>query len=215
MNLPVLVIFLAVALAHFVICLTGWRGGYLATKPLLVPLLLCFYLLSASHISLLAVLALLCGLVGDVALLFPRKPKGANRPAPPFLVGLGAFLLGHLFYIVLFFCQMPTWPPVAVLLLALCAGGLLLVALRTLYPRMGVLAGPAMAYTVVLLTMAFVATLSALTIPAPIRLPGALLFLLSDYILGRSIFFQKEKYTDFWVMLTYLSAQFLLILSLI
>lgn len=215
MNLPMLLIFLAVALLHFITCFIGWRKGYLFTKPLLVPLLLCFYLLSADNISPLVVLALLCGFVGDVALELPFKPKDPTAPSPPLLIGLSAFLLGHIFYIILFVGQVAAYPVVETLLLALCIVGLALLVLRSLLPHVGKLLLPGTAYLAALVVMAFFACLSGLTIPIFPRIPGALLFLLSDYILARSILFQKGRYTDLIVMLTYLCAQFFLVCSLL
>ena len=215
MNLPMLLILLAAALAHFAACLADWRKGYLATKPLLVPLLLCFYLLSARSIEPLVVLALACGFAGDVVLELPQKSVEPGKPALPLLLGLGAFFLGHVFYIALFLQQISSWPMAEILLLATTAAVLFLVVLRSLWPHMGEMKVPCIAYMLVLLAMGFFAVLSALTVPAPARLPGGLLFLLSDLILARSIFIQKKRYSSFFVMLTYLGAQFLLVLSLL
>lgn len=215
MNLPVLLLFLAASLVHFLFCFLGSRKGYLWTKPLLVPLLLCFYILSADAVSPLVVLALVCGFVGDVVLELPYKSKDPAAPSPPLLIGLTAFLLGHIFYIILFAGQVTAYPVVETFLLALCAAGLSLLVLRSLFPHMGKLLLPGTAYLAVLVVMAFFACLSGLTIPIFPRIPGALLFLLSDYILARSILFEKGRYTDLMVMLTYLCAQFSLVCSLL
>lgn len=215
MNVPMLVLFLSVALAHFTTCFFGWRKGYLFTKPLLVPLLLCLYLLSANRVSPLVVLALLCGFVGDVVLELPHKAKDPTRPNPPLLIGLSAFLLGHVFYIALFAGQMTAYPVVETLLLAVCAATLFLLVLRSLLSRMGNMLLPGVAYLAVLMVMVFFAALSGLTLPTPPRILGALLFLLSDYILARSILVQKGRYTDLIVMFTYLCAQFSLVCSVL
>ncbi len=74
--------------------------------------------------AVLMLLGLFCGLAGDIALayqeVFPRRKEKY------FLVGLSAFLLGHLFYISAFACQPQAgalWLGLAVLLFLalLCA----------------------------------------------------------------------------------------------
>lgn len=211
MHLISLYLFLLLALIHLCACALGREKLRVDTKPLLMPLLLGFYLLTAPGPHVLAVLALLCGFVGDVALVAPKRAAGSGRADPWLLIGLGAFLAGHICYSILFAQELhaPRWAWIAVP----CAGLLLfLVIFLSLRPHMGALMLPGGAYLLALMTMACLACLSAFS--APCRAPGALLFLLSDYILARSILLGKRRFTDFWVMLTYLAAQTLLVLSL-
>lgn len=215
MNLPMLLLFLGASLIHFFFCFIGSRKGYLWTKPFLVPLLLGVYLLSARHISPLAVGALICGFVGDVVLELPYKSKDPTKPNPPMLIGLGAFLLGHVFYIILFAGQVAAYPMLETFLLALAAAGLFLLVLRSFFSHMGAMLLPGTTYLAVLMVMVFFAALSGLTVPIFPRIPGALLFLLSDYILARGILVEKGRYNDLMVMLTYLCAQFSLVCSLL
>lgn len=211
MNLPALSAFLALSLLHLVFCLNGWKAGRLFTKPLLVPALLCAYLLSAVPPHALVVLALLCGFVGDVALELPGADALGAKPSPAMLAGLGAFFMGHVFYIVLFLGQLERVSPLRAALPAAMAVGVFFLVFRSLYPKMGAMLLPGTAYLLVLLVMACAAALSG----APGRVLGGALFVVSDVILARSILLGRKKYSSFVVMLTYLAAQLLLVESLL
>lgn len=216
MDLPLLTAFVLAALVHLCACLAGYETLKRVTKPLLLPLLLAFYLLSAGTTHWLMIPALLFGFLGDVALELPR-PAGENGGSSPFLLaGLGAFLLGHLFYIAVFLRGMATPPPLWTAAAAVCFTlALFLVIFRSLRPHMGGLMLPGTAYLLVLLAMACTAAVSGLTAGAPVRILGGVLFVASDYILARSILLGKARYTDFFVMLTYIAAQSALTASLL
>lgn len=64
------------------------------TKPLLIPLLFGYYVLSASEVMFLVALALAFGWLGDVLLLGKKEIW--------FIAGLAAFLTGHIMYILVF-----------------------------------------------------------------------------------------------------------------
>ena len=99
------------------------------------------------------------------------------------------------------------------LLAALCL--LFIKIFLELRPHMGALMPTGTAYLVVLLTMAFFAGMSGVAGGAPLRGMGGLFFILSDYILARSILLGERRYTHLAVMSTYLTAQTLLVLSLL
>jgi uncharacterized membrane protein YhhN len=86
------------------------------------------------------------GVIGDVALL------GDGKRA--FLVGLGAFLLGHIAYVVAFALIDPPvyWPYNAGLLAALPIV-VALFALYKLWPQLGSMRVPVIAYVIVIVTM--------------------------------------------------------------
>ena len=83
-----------------VYCADAWGKGRLSRylKPLLMPALLLAYALSAARMDALIVLGLMLGFVGDCALMLPNERYGGK----PLLIGLGAFMLGHLMYIAHF-----------------------------------------------------------------------------------------------------------------
>ena len=66
------------------------------TKPLLIPLLLVFYVVQNPNISWWLVAALIGGFLGDVFLMIPDP----NKTQKWFRFGLISFLFGHIFYIV-------------------------------------------------------------------------------------------------------------------
>ncbi|MFX1389821.1 MAG: lysoplasmalogenase [Promethearchaeota archaeon] len=73
-----------------------------ATKPLLMPLLILFYIFgviegaSIARVDWLIVVALIGGCAGDIFLMLKDQEKW-------FLFGMGAFLINQLFYIISFF----------------------------------------------------------------------------------------------------------------
>ena len=70
-------------------------------KPILIPILVGYFLSQTGTISAnlkkWIIAALLFSLAGDVSLMFQEKNSLF------FLLGLSAFLLAHIFYIILFF----------------------------------------------------------------------------------------------------------------
>ena len=207
---------LLACLLHLAARFAGWKLVHLTTKPLLMPLLLVCYLLWAETASPAVVCALAFGFLGDVAMMVPQPESPGAKPTPALLAGLGAFFLGHVGYLAAFLLTAAAWPPLWVSGLAL-AGSLVLFALvfLSLRPHMGVMLLPGTAYLVILTTMVLAAAVTGIAERSPQRVLGGLLFLLSDYILARSILLGEKRYTHFWVMLTYLSAQVLLVLSLL
>lgn len=126
---------------------------------------------------LLLVVALALSALGDAALAQDKRRL--------FFAGLASFLLAHIAYLVLFlragagmeaFTAAP-WLVVIVLAVIAFAGGMLML----LWHRADAgLRLPIAAYTVALLAMVF----SALTVPSPLLIVGALLFMASDALLA-------------------------------
>ena len=216
MNIPLLILFLALTLLHLAACAGGRQKARLATKPLLLPALAAFYWCSlpvgAAAPAVLA--ALLFGLLGDVLLMIPRPAAPQGKVDGLLLGGMGAFLLGHVCYIAAFLdggaWGRAAWACAAAG--AACLAALILI-LRALWAHMGPMRLPGTVYLLALVSMAFCALASGLALPLPWRLAGGPLFVISDYILARSILLGPKRYTDFWVMLTYAAAQLCLVLS--
>ena len=217
MCLPLLTAFFLAALVHLCACLAGYLRLRRITKLLLMPLLLANYLCAAPSPSWAAAGALLCCFAGDAALAVPgAEEHGADTPSPLLFAGLGAFLLGHLLYAAAFLLDAPAWPPTRFVLQGIfCAAVLFALIFRSLRPHMGAMRLPGTLYLLVLLAMACIAAVTGLGAGAPGRILGGGLFVVSDYILARSILLGEGRRTHFFVMLTYLSAQTLLIFSLV
>lgn len=149
-------------------------------------------------------------LAGDVALI----PKSRTW----FLVGLVAFLLGHIAYILAFSVWGPglwppvTWPNLGVTALILAAGG---GVLAWLWPHLGRMRAPVAVYVVVISLMAWKAwTVSGLPGTARFLVPaGATLFYVSDIAVAQYNFIEKKFFTRAWGLSLYYSGQFLLAFS--
>jgi uncharacterized membrane protein YhhN len=150
--------------------------------------------------------ALLFSLVGDVALLGDTMRR--------FLLGVGAFLLGHLAYVASFVAlglAAPAWAWIAVPVL-----GAATYATRRVVPSAyaqsgAVLAGAVAAYTAVLAGMLVGACLTG----EPLVAAGATLFVVSDGALAVVRFDRPRNGSHLVVMVTYHAAQALLTIGVL
>ena len=177
-------------------------------KPILIPLLILFVLVQRPQQFLpLIVGALVFSTLGDVFLLSDAKLF--------FMLGLGSFFIAHILYCWIFSAalrrefafKVNLWPLSIILTY-------LIVFLGYLWASLGELLIPVVAYAFIISTMLFLAWtwhLSAQKKSTFIILMGALLFVVSDSLLAISLFKSSFYMDHFWVMLTYLAAQFLLI----
>jgi uncharacterized membrane protein YhhN len=155
---------------------------------------------------------LVLGAIGDVALLRPGKRA--------FLAGLGAFLLGHLAYVIgIAQLESPVrWFADAGWLAALpIAGGL--VVLAVLWRRLGALRLPVIAYVgaIVAMVIAAVAAYRAGVLPSPQRewlAMGAVLFFVSDLAVARDRFVGRAFANKLWGLPAYYAAQILIAWSI-
>ena len=152
------------------------------------------------------VVALVFGLAGDVFLMLPDE-----RTFFPF--GLGAFLVGHVFYVIGFL----VWgvEPAGLAVGAVVA----LAAMATIGRRIvrGVAASEPVLRAPV---MAYMAVISAMVVAAfgstePLAVVGALVFYASDSIIGWTKFVRDEPWGPVAIMATYHVGQALLVLSLV
>lgn len=147
-------------------------------------------------------LALLFSLAGDVCLML----------AGGLLPGLLAFLAAHLAYVAAFHTMAPahTWPTV----LAVPAVVTSAVATRWLWPHLGRMRAPVLAYVTVMTVMVWAAAGVVDAEVAPARtLVGALLFYASDLAVARQRFVQKAFANRAWGLPAYYLGQLLLALS--
>jgi uncharacterized membrane protein YhhN len=145
---------------------------------------------------------------GDVALMFPERPKA-------FLVGLVLFLLAHIAYTVVFTTlgRFSPWDVLSALLLLAAGVGFY----RLIRAGLGPLKGPVIGYMLVISVMVHraVSTLASplfTTGAAAMIAAGALLFYLSDVILAANRFWRPWKYHH-WSLALYYSGQLLLALA--
>src|SRR5436190_10207063 len=184
------------------------------TKPILMPLLIVFFIFQtkgiASSLKKWVVLALLFSWGGDVLLMF--ESMNGNF----FIFGLVAFLIAHIFYILFYenvirkegLSKNYWWfLPVIIYYIAL---------IYILSPNLGDMKMPVRIYGIVISYM-LIQALQTGTIKnrdaAIFLIAGAVLFITSDSILAINKFYESFEYAGMAIMLTYVIAQLLITLG--
>ncbi|MEV6248474.1 lysoplasmalogenase [Streptomyces sp. NPDC051742] len=186
-----LVAFAVAAAVDLISLLAGAELGHQLAKPLLMPLLAAHAVTRGAPKPLTA--ALLFGWGGDVFLLSDADWA--------FLVGMGSFAAGHVCYLVLFGRRRASVP------LGIAYTAALVGTVALLWPDLPAdLRIPVAGYSLLLTAMAYRA--SSLGLLAGL---GGALFLLSDTLIATGVAaWPQLPAPDFWVMLTYIAAQYLL-----
>lgn len=209
-------IYIAFSILYLIVLFTGHENLDLYLKPALVPLLgfgVYFHRKFPSKNILLS--ALLFSWIGDVILLF------ADIAEIYFILGLLAFLIAHLSYCVLFNKQIIGEIQINKILFAV---GSLLIAfyltamILVLIPSLGELKIPVIIYAAVISTMLLFAFNGYLIWKKPGALYiflGAVAFVVSDSILAFDKFYAPIQKSSFFIMLTYLVAQYLIVVGII
>lgn len=183
---------------------------HLASKPLLLAALFGYFYVASNGFSpwrILVLVSLVFSWAGDVFLMFDGF----------FIAGLIAFLVAHMLYILVYlktganFEFTRKWP-----LTLLVAYGIAL--LSFLFGYLGDLLIPVLVYALVLLGMGIFAfqrkgqTSSKSYLYLTI---GAVLFVASDSILAINQFAVQVPFASFFIMTTYIGAQFLIVRGLL
>ena len=180
-------------------------------KPLLVPvLLLSFYASVKQKGNYKIIGALVFSTMGDILLIFEGRPF--------FILGLLSFLLAHVLYVLIFRSRLG-----AIKLdfyTVVCS--LVIIAyyfffMKFLWPHLGAMRIPVLAYAFVISGMLWMA-LQLLRSTSSFRwhiVLGALFFVVSDSLLSIQLFYSSFELAHFYVMLTYLLAQFLLVYGIL
>ncbi|MCX4694075.1 lysoplasmalogenase [Streptomyces sp. NBC_01408] len=171
--------------------LADWHLGHVLAKPLLMPLLVAHVI--AIGAPRLLVAALLFGWGGDLALLFDAEAA--------FLIGMGSFAAGHVCYLVLF--GRGGTRPLLGAAYALALVGTVALLWGDLPADLRI---PVAGYSLLLTAMALRSSALGLRAGA-----GGALFLLSDTLIATGVAeWPQLPRPDFWIMATYLAAQYLL-----
>lgn len=188
----------------------------IATKSLLMPLLLLYYLANVSRhkhrpSKFLATSAFLLAWAGDILLLFQGEAF--------FISGLLLFLVMHFIYIIYFWRVHPLFPvkyglyfflPIVLVVI------FDILIMKEIIPLAGELGNPLIAYMTVISFM-FVMACNMLSnkkvrsMAINYFIPGAAMFLISDAILGLNMFLWEDQLIGITVMLSYGYAQYLLV----
>ena len=201
--------FILFSLAYILITLLGRADIAWYLKLFLLPFLMYWVATFDSFpTKKILILALTFSWIGDCILLFSDKGEMY------FIVGLVAFLLSHLVYIGVFNKEIKTeiktnafafWIGIGVVLLYLISMVALLIG------DLGVLKIPVIGYAITISVMLLFAFKGSLHWSKPSNfyiLIGAILFVSSDSILAINKFHTSIPLASFWIMVTYLSAQF-------
>ena len=208
-NKVILSIYIGFSLFYLAITALNQEEIARYLKPFLLPLLVvAVYLSEKFKTKTLLLTALTFSWIGDVILLF------ADKGEIYFILGLVAFLVSHVFYIVLFSKQTIS-KTISNKLSFVASIALILLyffgMITTLGPKLGPLTVPVVVYAIVISSMLFFALKGSFqwnTIPYQSVLIGAVLFIASDSILAFNKFYQPIPYASFLIMITYLGAQY-------
>jgi uncharacterized membrane protein YhhN len=209
--------YIVVAIIHLIGIATGQLMLSDCTKVLLLPLLIGHALTRiAKNTSGFWVLlfALLFCWFGDILLIFTEKNELF------FLLGLAAFLLGHIGYIIAFRkfsknkVEGKEMPFVFYLAPLLFAIGLLVL----LFPKLGDMMVPVVAYATVISIMCMASlgrwhkTNNGSFV---FVLAGAVCFIISDALIAINKFYAPFELASLLIMITYIKAQYLILVGLI
>lgn len=184
------------------------------TKVLLMPLLIAYVfteLRNKNGFGVLLFAVLFCW-AGDILLIFTEQNELF------FLLGLGAFLLGHIGYIFTFRkCKASgknkSLPAIYYGLPLIYAIGLLLL----LIPKLGDMTVPVVAYAVVISMMCVAAMWrwgNTSVVSFKMVIYGAILFVISDSIIAVNKFYAPFSAASLLIMITYILAQYLIVVGL-
>lgn len=168
------------------------------SKNSLMPVLLFTYLSEAkSHqikLDLFFILGLIFSFLGDFFLLLKSG----------FLLGLGSFLLAHIFYIISFKKRSLSRVSVGVIVVLLLY---LVLLISFLFPHLKEMKIPVIIYGIIISTMLYF----SIKTQEKLLIVGALFFVISDSVLSVNLFVSSSLLLNLLVMITYVLAQVLLV----
>jgi len=209
-------IYIVFSILYLIVLFTGHENLDLYLKPALIPLLGFGVYFHPKFLSRRILLnALIFSWIGDVILIF------ADIAEIYFILGLVSFLIAHITYCVLFNKQIIGEIQINKVLFGL---GSLVIAfyltaiILVLMPNLGDLKIPVIVYAAVISTMLLFAFNGYLIWKKPGALYiflGAITFVISDSILAFDKFHAPIEKSSFFIMLTYLVAQYLIVVGII
>ena len=206
-----LFLFLIDAFIELVSHIFGWNQVNFFTKPLLMPMLIGYCISRSeqdeSMIRKLVILALVASWIGDTVLMFQ------SHGSIYFMLGLVAFLIAHILYIVSFTYLYSTASlsekAIIVLLFLVYTTSLV----NFLWPGLGEMKIPVIVYAMVLTVMGALGVIKN-TINYPYITLGVVSFVVSDSILAFNKFLVDVPFSGVLIMGTYILAQLLIVTGL-
>ena len=210
--------FILVSFTHLLFLLIPIESLQFVTKPMIMPSLVlhAFFLKREKKINISPMLwtAMILAWSGDIVLMF----EGQNM----FIIGLLSFLLTQIIYILLYRgARNIKGEPLNILMKIRYSFSIIVIGIAIYYlvlPFLGDLIIPVAAYVIVIVLMALNAVYRyGMTNNASFWsvLFGALLFMTSDSLLAIDTFLPDITVHPFWIMSTYILAQYLIISGLL
>ena len=179
------------------------------TKPLailsIILIALILYPGNDVNYSQLIIAGLLFSMAGDVFLMFEERF---------FLFGLISFFITHVFYSYAFLnietISFNPWLIIVMIVIAIIIG-------RQIIPRAGELKIPVTLYILVIMIMVWLSWERYLGLPDSATLMavvGTSFFLISDTLLAWNKFVKKFESAEFFILLTYFTAQWFIAMSI-
>lgn len=186
---------------------------YIAKPAIVISLVFLFIKTSegiSKSIKRITLLALVFSVLGDILLMF------VDQSPHFFTVGLIAFLLAHIMYILVFLRHRNKQKSILsfVILLLVYASGLFYL----LKEGLGEMLVPVIIYMIVILSMATTAFVRRGIVNSNsynLVFIGAIFFMISDSILALNKFYQPIPFSNISIMLTYALAQYLIVLGIL
>jgi uncharacterized membrane protein YhhN len=207
-----LIFFLFIAIVELISEIYNLKTVTMVVKPLLMPslaALLFFSVKNKNKLTFFVIIALMFSWFGDVFLMFQEiNPQY-------FVFGLVSFLLAHITYIFIFSKSSSEFKPSIITYstgFSLLLFGVLMLFL--LWPGLGEMQIPVLVYTMVIVGMGLVALFRKAE-GASIVLIGAILFITSDSMIAINKFYEPITAARFWIMITYILAQYLITIGMI
>ncbi len=209
MPIIILAVYVLIGVVHEVGALRFWGLLRKIAKALLMPVLLVYYCLASGAPLAFAIVAIALSWIGDLFLIRKDEPKF-------FRLGMVAFLLSHVFYLITFVILTQGLHVVALVVSIVVA----LVA-EVLLPRIinppKAMRAPIIVYGLVILAMSVCALQYALSGPSFgswLGFAGSVVFIFSDVLMTYLAFGKKPRYFDAITMLPYIVAQGMIVCSL-
>jgi len=211
-----LLFFILVSVGEILSVIFGWNQIQMVCKPLIMVTLGWHYFVSTEHRSTMVWLAIFFSLAGDTLLMFEAREPSF------FMMGLGSFLLTHVFYIIAYRQHQDeseenslkgiqkirfSFP------IVLAGSGLIVVLL----PSLGALKIPVVIYALILVLMVLHSVFRfGRTVHKSFWLVflGSAFFMLSDSLLAINKFLNPISAAGFWIMSSYILAQFFIVRGL-
>lgn len=204
-----LLLFLIVVIIDLYAVNMGSRSLEVLIKPLIIPSLSLYYIVTVKNLNYWYLLALFFSFLGDLFLLDREKY---------FLVGLSFFLITHLIYIKIVMNYLGTIKILRISRLFLLFFAFLIMVIFFIKDNLGNKLIPVFFYGLVLIIFGLLSYLNLFYRKRKGNFSlflGAFIFIISNAFIGLNMFYGSKVVLSIFTMLTYILAQYLICKSMI